>query len=117
MNKRKLLLLKYFLNNCDNGYKVLEISKILLGNKRYKGDISSLSEDIEYLKTYKYIDVKYMDNKNICLSILDNTRIFQENIKIEKVSHRSQLSGIFINMICSGIMAFLGAFLAIILLR
>ena len=74
-------------------------------------------EDVDYLKTYKYIDVKYMDEKNICLCILDNTRIFQENLKSEKSAHKGYMTAMLINIVVSGFMAFLGAFLAIILTR
>ncbi|MGN0960928.1 MAG: hypothetical protein ACI4PF_01865 [Christensenellales bacterium] len=117
MDKRKLLLLKYLLQKCDNGYKVLDTSKVLMANKKYKGNYSSLEQDINFLKSYKYVDVKYIDESNICLCVLDNTLIFQENLKSEKSTHKGYISLLLINILVSGVMAFLGAFLAIILVR
>ena len=117
MDKRKLMLLRYLLHNCDNGYKVLDTPKVLSACKRYRGDYTKLQEDIEFLRSYKYIDVKYIDDKNICLSMLDNTKIFQENLKSERSAHRGYLVSLLINMIFSGVMAFVGAFLAIIITR
>lgn len=117
MNKRKLLLLRCFLNNCDGGYKVIDVSKLFLANKKYKGDFATLEEDVNFLKTYKYIDVKYIDDKNICLCVLDNSKIFQENLKLSRSQNFKGMTMAIITMILSGIMAFLGAFLAIILFR
>lgn len=117
MDKRKLLLLKYLLNNCDNGYKVLEVSKIFDKLRKYKSDFQLLQEDINVLKQYKYVDVKYIDEINLCLAVLDNTRIFQENLRIQRGTSRGYWLSLTMNMIVSGVMAFLGAFLAIILIR
>ena len=117
MDKRKLHLLKYLLDNCDNGYKVLEVSKLFQALRKYKGNFQYLQEDIDFLKQYKYIDVKYIDEINLCLSILDNTRIYQENLKSTRGSRRGYVLTLVLNMFFSGIMAFLGAFLAIIFMR
>lgn len=117
MNKRKLLLLRYFLNNCDGGYKVFDVSKIFLENKKYKGDYAQLEQDVNFLNTYKYIDVKYIDKASICLCILDNSKIFQENLKVSRTQHVGQVTAILITAILSGVMAFLGGFLAMLLFR
>lgn len=117
MEKRKLILLKYFLNNCTSGYKVIETAEIYAKNKKYKKDFQLLQEDISFLKKYKYIDVKYIDEINICVSVLDNSHILQENIKSERNVSRKHLSIMLLNMVVSGVMAFIGAFLAIILIR
>lgn len=117
MDKRKLLLLKYLLNNCSEGYKVIDTQKILVSIKKYKKNYEMLLQDIEYLKQMQYIDLKYMDEMNLCLSIKDNSRIFQENLKVEKSSTRHMQLYLILTMIASGIMSFIGAFLAILLLR
>lgn len=105
------------MNNCDGGYKVIEVSKVFLAIKKYKGDFSALEEDVNFLKTYKYIDVKYLDNKNICLCVLDNSKIFEENLKVNRSQNFKGMTMAIITMIFSGLMAFVGAFLAIILFR
>ena len=117
MDKRKLLLLKYLLNHCDSGYKVLEISKILSSIKKYKGNNEILASDINYLCQYKFIDVKYLDEINVCLSILDNSHVFQENMRSNSAINKKYLLSLLLTSVFSGIMAFVGAFLAIIILR
>jgi len=112
-----MLLLKYFLTNCDNGYKVLEVSKIFDDIRKYKRNFQSLSDDIKFLAQQKLIDVKYIDENNLCVCTLDNSRIIQENIKSDRLINRKYSMMLFINMVLSGVMAFAGAFLAIILLR
>ena len=117
MEKRKLLLLKYLLDNCSDGYKVLDISKVISYLKKYKGNYELFEQDIEYLKRLNYIDLKYIDASNVCLSIKDNSRILQENLKVEKGTKRQFLIMIFFSMIISGLMSFIGAFLAILIVR
>ena len=115
MDKRKLLLLKYLINNCSDGYKVIEVSTIFSSIKKYKDDYESLEADIMFLKSRKYIDLKYIDENNMCLIVLDNSRVLQENIKIEKGNKKDLIAMMFITAISSGIMAFIGSFIAIML--
>lgn len=117
MDKRKLLLLKYLLHNCSEGYKVLEVNKLLTAVKRYKGSFKSLEEDIMFLKQRMYIDLKYIDNDNVCLSIMDNSRIFEENIKIERNLSKNMCIYMITTMFLSGILSFLGALVATLILR
>lgn len=117
MEKRKLTLLRYLLNNCDSGYKVIDVEKIVSAIKKYKRNFALLNEDIQYLSQHKYIDVKYIDELNICLSILDNTHVFQDNIKSDRSINRRYIISLLISMLFSGVMAFVGAFLAILLTR
>lgn len=117
MDRRKLLLLKFFLNNCSDGYKVLDNERIIEKFKKYKSNFKLLEEDVDFLKKYKFIDVKYFDDISICLTILDNSNIFQANLKSERVTNRKNLLAIIVSMFFSGFMAFIGAFLAIIITR
>jgi len=117
MDKRKLLLLKYLLNHCDEGYKVLDTQKVIQAIKKYKGNYQNFEEDIEFLKSRKYIDLKYIDENNLCLAVMDNSRILQENIKMESSSKKIYLRLSLITMLISGISAFCGAFLAILLFK
>lgn len=118
MDKRKLLLLKFLLDKCsDGGYKVLDTAKLYSAHKKYNDNFKALENDLNFLKTYKYIDIKYIDKTNTCLCILDNSRIFQENLKLERATRRGYATSLIVNMIVSGLMAFVGAFLAVILTR
>ena len=117
MEKRKLLLLKFLINNCGDGYKVIDVSKIYSVIKKYKGDFVLLSSDINFLSQHRYIDLKHIDETNICVSILNNSHVFEDNLKSDRSVNRKYLISILINMLFSGIMAFAGAFLAIIMTR
>lgn len=117
MEKRKLALLKYLIQHGSEGYKVLEVSVILSDLKKYKGRADALLSDINFLASNKFLDVKYVDDISICYSVLDNTRILQENIRSEVSTRRNFLRALILTMILSGVMSFLGAFLAILILR
>lgn len=117
MDKRKLLLLKYLLENCIDGYKVLSTTQVLKCLKKYKNDFVVFEKDVEFLAQRKYIDLKYIDEDNLCVAIMDNSRILQENIKIERGNKKEMRTFLLFTSILSGIMAFIGSFLAIIILR
>lgn len=117
MDKRKIMLLKYLTAKCGNGYKVLETSAVLDELSKYKKDYTELKKDIEFLRSRKYIDVKYIDEDNICLLVLDNSRVLQENLKIEHGNKKSLFLMMILTSFISGLMAFVGSFLAIIILR
>lgn len=115
MDKRKLLLLKYLINNCGDGYKIIETESVFSAIKKYKNDYSALEADIKFLKSRKYIDLKYIDENNMCLFVLDNSRVLQENIKIEKGNKKDLIAMMIVTAITSGIMAFIGSFIAIMI--
>ena len=117
MDKRKLLLLKFLLNNCSDGYKVFDMPKIYSAVKKYRGDYRTLEEDIMYLKQRKYIDLKYIDEQSICLTIMDNSRILEENIKVERNLSKHMHVYMLMTMIFSGVLAFAGSLIATLLLR
>ncbi len=117
MDKRKLILLKYLLEHSGDGYKVLDTNEVINAIGKYKGDYQQFEIDIYALKSLGYIDLKYIDQDNLCLSISDNSHVFQENMKIQHISRRSNRMFIIMNMLLSGLMAFIGAFLACIIFR
>lgn len=117
MDKTKLKLLKYILDHCKDGYKVLDTQNVLKSIKKYRGKFELFEKDVNYLKQMNYIDLKYIDSSNFCLAIKDNTRIFQENLKIENHSKKNLLLILLFSSIASGIMSFVGAFIAVMMLR
>lgn len=116
MEKRKLLLLKYLMNHSKEGYFILDIAKIFSRLKKYKNNFELFKSDIDYLKSLNYIDVKYLDNDSICMSIMDNSRIYEVNIKNETSMHKKFTFHLIVSAIISGIMAFIGSFLANIII-
>ena len=117
MDKKKLLLLKYLLENCSDGYKILSTAQVLKCFKKYKNNFELLEKDIKFLSQRKYIDLKYIDVDNLCVCVMDNSRILHENIKIERGTKKELTTMLVLTMILSGIMAFLGSFLAILISR
>ena len=117
MDKRKICLLKYLSKNCGDDYKVLDTKKILSSLKKYKGNFDTLKKDIMYFSRRKYIDLKYFDQDNVCLSVQDNLHILEENLKVEEGLRKKFVTMLTIFSIVSCATSFLGAFLAIILVR
>lgn len=116
MEKRKLLLLKYLLNNCSDGYKILDTQKIMTKIKKYKNNYELFESDVYFLKQRKYIDLKYVDENNVCLAIMDNSHILQENLKMENGTKKEMRFMLILSMLLCGVMAFVGSFLATLLL-
>lgn len=117
MDKRKIYLLKFLSKNCGENYKVLDSNKVLDSLKKYKGNFDALKKDIEYFAQRKYIDLKYLDQDNLCLSVQDNLHIVEENLKVEEGLRKKFVSMLTIFSIVSCATSFLGAFLAIMLIR
>lgn len=117
MDKKKISLLKYLTKNCTDSYKVLETKKLLSSLKKYKGDMQMLRRDVDYFAKRRYIDLKYFDEDNICISLQDNISILEENLKVEERLNKKFVSMLTIFTCFSCITAFLGAFLALIIFR
>jgi len=116
MDKRKLLLLKYMMSKCKDGYLILDVAKIFVAIKKYKNNFELLEKDVEYLKSFGYIDVKYLDNESVCLCILNNSNILQANLKNESSTQKKFIFYMLITAIVSGLMSFAGSFLANLIL-
>lgn len=115
MDKRKILLLKYLSKECGESYKVMDCANILKAIKLYKNNFDGLKKDIEFLAHRNFVDLKYLDKDNVCLAIKDNSRVLQENLKIEKGFNKKLTLMFVVFSLVSGVFAFLGAMLAIIL--
>ena len=94
-------LLKYFVDECNEGYGVFEIDEIksFLPKKYTTNDIKRL---LKHYDISGYISIKYSDEKTYCLSPLAKARALVE----EKKSFKDYLIVLFV-----GLFAFLGAFL------
>lgn len=81
LDRRSLSVLEYLDSECLNcGYKVFSFEEMLsvLPNE-YGLDKESLSECILSLAEHGYINVKYIDEKEVCLSPLPKGRLIFEN--------------------------------------
>lgn len=102
----------------DGNYKVIENSEILSKMpKKHNLSIDDLKNMIKYLTERDYIDVKFIDDKNLCVASLPKGRLHFENI-LNQTKTTSAYRKLFLaSMLVSGIMAFLGAFLAVFLFK
>ena len=113
MNKRRLLLLKYLLNNSSDGFKIFDTQNVMIGIKKYKNNFGLFEEDIKYLSKMKYIDVKYIDEVNLCLCVLGNSLILQENINNSNKYSKRELFVMLMTALLCGVMSFIGCVIAI----
>ena len=95
----------------------MECGTILKSIKSYKNNFELLKKDMNYLNQYKYIDLKYIDQDNVCLIIKDDSRIIQENLKVGSFTNIQMFYFLLLFSILSGVFAFIGAGLAILILR
>ena len=115
MDKQNTKLVKYLSNSSDGyNYKVFEFKDLCRDLRR---DKSSLKQDLQYLNINDYVDIKYQDDEVVCLCLLSKSRQIEEqdNNKIYGLSVITKdilISGIF-----NAIMAFLGAFVAVLIIR
>ncbi len=116
MDKRKISLLKYLLRVCGDECKVIDTNVVLSKNKAYKS-YEQIKKDIDFFAQRRYIDLKYIDKDNICLCMLDNSRILQENLKIESNIVKKFVTMLLIFTICSLVTSFIGAGLAMLIFR
>ncbi len=120
LDKLNNKLIKVLNEMCDNSstYKILTLSDIIdkLG-KNFKVDIESLTKNFDYLCSRDYIDVKYIDEKDVCLAMLSKARLHDEemhNLRKEKLRYLRLAT---ISSICSALSAFIGGFLAFVLFK
>lgn len=115
MNKRRILLLKYLLSNSSDGFKIYDTQEVMASLKKYKNNFDLFQEDVKYLSKMKYIDVKYIDDMNLCLSMLGNSLILQENIRGASKTCKREVFMMLITALLCGTMSFIACVIAIIL--
>lgn len=118
LDKLNSKLLKVLNEQCIGAnYKVLEISDILIKMKKFKLDEEGLKKNLEFLQERNFVDLKYFDENEICLSILPKGRVHNEEVEEEKKEKIDYYKLAIISSLGSAIFAFLGGFLAFILLK
>lgn len=102
----------------DGNYKVLEVAEVLeMLPKKYNFTFEDIQNMLKYLSERDYVDVKFVDEKSLCVASLPKGRLHLENqLKENKTAYAFRR--LFIgSMIVSGLMAFLGAFVATLILK
>lgn len=102
----------------DGNYKVLEIEEILsLLPKKYHFTYKDLQNMLKYLSEHDFIDVKFVDEKSLCVASLPKGRLHLENQLKEDRASTTYKKLFIASMVVSGLMSFIGAFVATLLLK
>ena len=102
----------------DGNYKVLEIEEILsMLPKKYHFSYKDLQNMLKYLSEHDFIDVKFVDEKSLCVASLPKGRLHLENQLKEDRAANTYKKLFIASMVVSGLMSFVGAFVATILLN
>jgi len=104
-------ILKILEKLCNlNSYSIIEINEILqLLSLDVEMDV--LCKYIKFLSDNEYIDVKYMDDKQVCLAILPKAKGIEEEAKEDKKLYAKCIRMMIISSLLSLIFGFVGAFL------
>ena len=120
LDKLNTKIVKVLNGMCDNSstYKILSLNDIIQKvGKNFNIDVESLTKNLEFLSSRDYIDVKYIDEKDVCLALLSKARIHDEELEgIRKEKNKYYKLATF-SAVMSALAAFLGAFLAIVLFK
>lgn len=81
INENTLRLLNIFGNECQGlGYKVFSFSELKSFFPESKNiDEQTIKENIQLLSKHAFINVKHLDEMQVCLSVLDKGRQVVEN--------------------------------------
>ncbi len=94
-----------------NAFKVVEL-KELVDKLSGKVDVHSLKTNLKYLSEQSFVDIKYMDEKEVMIALLPKGRIVEEASMAEKQENAKFYSMCFWFGVICACSAFLGGFLA-----
>ena len=116
LDKKSDAVLKLLVENVGANYKVINKGQLLaqLPSKLHL-DAHGLQGIITFLKEDEYIDVKYQDKDEICLSTTVKAASYNENEK--NVIQRTSISSMQISILalCAFLASFAGALLAVLI--
>lgn len=113
LDKKSQKVLDIISMHSNGEYKVLEINDILTKlPTKYKMNNDEIGNIFSYLKDMAYIDIKYIDNSEICYAILPKFRIYEENLLEQKKLNRKLVLIVILSGVVSGICSFLGSFVS-----
>lgn len=111
LDKLGVRLLKTIKNMCNaESYNILECAE-LINAVSDKMDVDMLKKYIEHFVSLGYIDVKYSDEKQICLCILPKAKVVDEEIALKQKTNKGFIKLAFIVALIGIISGFVGAFL------
>lgn len=118
MDKRSERLLKFINEIGGESYKVIELTEVISKMpSKYNFTIQDIQNILNFLNQREYIDIKFVDDKNMCVASLPKGRLYFENILKQNQVTKAYRKLFITSIIVSGIMSFVGAFLAIYLFK
>ena len=119
LNKKNALTLKVLNLICeDETYKVIDyanlISKFPNKNKPSKEE---LDQSLDFLKAGQFIDIKYSENETYCLSVLPKGKMILEESLFESNTLSKFSKLLIFTSLSSGVMAFFGALIAVLIAK
>ena len=115
LDKQNEKIIKRLQKLCPDGtYKVFEVEELL---NLFDLKKDALDNDFKYLKDNGYIDIKYTDESVICLCLLPKSRQLEEQEKAKSYSHGNIMKVMLLSGVFNAIMAFLGAFIAMLIIK
>ncbi len=117
LDKKTSITLKVLNLICeDDVYKVVDYDNLISHfPKKVKCSKEMLEDSLNYLKAGQYIDIKYSQDDTYCLTVMPKGKLILEDTDrdINAMSRFTKI--LLVTALTSGIMAFLGGFLAIML--
>ncbi len=117
LDKLNMNLIKNLNNLCEDSaaYKILDISQILDKMAKFKLDYTILNNNLTYLQEHEFIDIKYLDENEVCLAMLPKARVHAEEIKASNKEKNKFYKLAIWSSVGSFLAAILGGFLASVL--
>lgn len=114
LDKKSLKTLTKLNKLCNNSYKVFEMAELeaIFGKK---GD--TLINHINYFKEHKFIDVKYDDENVFCMCVLPKAFEEIESSENNNVINNKLKKIMFLTCLLSAMSAFLGSFVAMLIIN
>lgn len=115
LDRQNTKILKRLESLCPDGsYKVFDMSELC---KLFKIHKDALNNNLKHLKDNDFIDIKYADDSAVCLCLLPKARQLQDEQSMKSYSHINIMRVLLLSGIFNGIMAFLGAFMAVFIIK
>ncbi|MBQ4558042.1 MAG: hypothetical protein IJA61_01535 [Clostridia bacterium] len=111
LDKLGIKLLKVIKQMCNaDSYSILECAEIIAAVSKDM-DNETLKRYIDYFVSQGYIDVKYSDEKQVCLCVLPKAKVADEEVELKKKTSKSYFKLAILVSMLSCIFGFVGAFL------
>ncbi len=113
LDKKSFKILSQLNKMCNNTYKVFEKTEL---QNLFKVSNEALVNHLNFLSERQLIDVKYQDENVICLCVLPKALTEMEGKADEEGYYKKFTKIMYFTCLFSAISAFLGAFVAVLII-